>query len=124
MQPTSPPPQPKASQTQEKIVLKVAFGATFYPQHMFFHGLGLILCRKQTTRNPTHPTNYLRTQRVSTVSATQRAFAAVVGEPQVVRPHDGPGKYTSMHSPCSHSMIYLVLIAVFLFTQMTLLGLE
>ena len=47
-------PQPKANPTQEKNRLKVAFGPLF-PQQIFFRGLGMVLCRKQTTRNPSLP---------------------------------------------------------------------
>ena len=47
--------QPKVRPTQEKIGLKVAYGPRFSPQQVIFRGLGLILYRKQTTRNPTQP---------------------------------------------------------------------
>ena len=30
----------------------MAFGPIFSPQHIIFRGLGFVLCRKQTTRNP------------------------------------------------------------------------
>ena len=49
-------PQPKADQPNpRKTRLKVACGRHFFPK-MIFRGLGfMILCRKQTTRNPTQP---------------------------------------------------------------------
>ena len=42
-------PQPKANPTQEKT----RHLGHFFPQQIYFCGLGLILYRKQTTRNPT-----------------------------------------------------------------------
>ena len=47
--------KPTNSPTQEKIGLKVAFGPLFPTANIFFGGLGLVLYRKQTTRNLTQP---------------------------------------------------------------------
>ena len=47
-------PQPQANPTQEKLGQKWLLGH-FSPQHIIFHGLGLVLYRKQTTRNLTQP---------------------------------------------------------------------
>ena len=46
-------PQPKANPTRE-ILVKVAFGPLF-PTANNFSWVGIGLCRKQTTRNPTQP---------------------------------------------------------------------
>ena len=44
-------PSPRPTQPKKKW-LRVAFGH-FFPQQITFRGLGVIYCRKQTTRNPT-----------------------------------------------------------------------
>ena len=46
-------PQPKANSTPRKMRLKVTSGPLFSHSKIYFRGLGLVLCRKQTTRNPT-----------------------------------------------------------------------
>ena len=48
---------PRPAQLQGKYRLKVAFGPLFFPQHACFRGLGLVLYRKQTTRNVTQPSS-------------------------------------------------------------------
>ena len=57
-------PQPEANPTQGKLGQKWHLGH-FFPQQIIFRGLGLILYRKQATRNPTQPnspqTAYFRT---------------------------------------------------------------
>ena len=50
-------PKPKANPTQEKIGQKWYLGH-FFPQQIFFRGLGLVLCRKQTTRKLRTPTKF------------------------------------------------------------------
>ena len=47
--PTQGEPNPR------EIRLKATFWAAFFPLQITFRGLGLILCRKQNTRNPTQP---------------------------------------------------------------------
>ena len=47
-------PNPRPTQSK-KTWVENGVWPTFFPQEMFFRGLGLILCRKQTTRNPTQP---------------------------------------------------------------------
>ena len=51
--------QPKANPTLEKMRVKVAFGPLFSHSKFLFRGLGLVLYRKQTTRNPTQPNNQI-----------------------------------------------------------------
>ena len=51
MKPTNSPTQGQPNPRKNR--LKVAFGATFFPQQIIFRGLGLVLCRKQTARNLT-----------------------------------------------------------------------
>ena len=48
-------PNPRPTQPKKKYSLKTGIWTTFSPQQTFFRGLGSILCRKQTTRNLTHP---------------------------------------------------------------------
>ena len=55
MKPSNSPTQGQPN--PRKIGFKVAFWATFFPQRIVFRGLGLVLYRKQTTRNLTRP-NY------------------------------------------------------------------
>ena len=47
-------PQPKANPDQEKLGLKWRLGH-FFPQKVFFRGLGSVLYGEQTTRNLTQP---------------------------------------------------------------------
>ena len=47
-------PQPSANPTQQKWGLKWHLGH-FFPRQIVFRGLGLVLYRKQTTRNLTQP---------------------------------------------------------------------
>ena len=51
-QPTRDKPDPRKNR------LKVAFGRSFSPRKYFFHGLGVILYRKQTTRNTTQSNSW------------------------------------------------------------------
>ena len=51
-------PDPRPTQPKQ-IRLKVAFRPLFFFPQQVFRGLGLILCRTQTTRNPTRPANTL-----------------------------------------------------------------
>ena len=51
--------QPKANPTQEKTGEKWHVLGHFSPPQVFFRALGLILCRKQTTRNPKCSANTL-----------------------------------------------------------------
>ena len=53
MKPTNSPTQGQPN--PRKIGLKVAFGPLFFPQQIVLRGLGIVLYRKQTTRNPTQP---------------------------------------------------------------------
>ena len=53
MKPTNSPT--KGQPNPRKNGLKVGFGPLLYHNKLFFRGLGLILYRKQTTRNPTQP---------------------------------------------------------------------
>ena len=53
MKPTNSSSQGQPNPT--KIRLKVALGPLFPCEQIIFLGLGLIVCRKQTTRNPTQP---------------------------------------------------------------------
>ena len=47
-------PNPRPTQPQEKLGWKCHLGR-FFPQQIFFRGLGLVLLRKPTTRNLTQP---------------------------------------------------------------------
>ena len=47
-------PNPRPTQPQKNQVKSGILGH-FFPQQIFFRGLGLVLYRKQTTRNPTQP---------------------------------------------------------------------
>ena len=51
-------PQPKASPTQEELGQKRHLGHFFPQRFFFFRGLGLVLYRKQTTRNLTQPNSF------------------------------------------------------------------
>ena len=55
-------PNPRPTQPKENEV-KSSVWATFFAQQIIFRGLGLISCRKQTTRNPTQPNQILETFR-------------------------------------------------------------
>ena len=53
VKPTNSPTQDQPDPRKNR--LKVAFWTTFFPQQIIFRGLGLVLYRKQTTRNLTQP---------------------------------------------------------------------
>ena len=52
VKPTNSPTQDQPDPRKNR--LKVAFSTTFFPQQIIFRGLGLVLYRKQTTRNLTN----------------------------------------------------------------------
>ena len=56
MKPTDQLPNPRPTQPKKKKEVKSGnLGHFFSPQQIFFGWLGLVLCRKQTTRNPAQP---------------------------------------------------------------------
>ena len=54
MKPTNSPTQGQPS-PRKKVGLRPHFGSLFHHSKSFSRGLGLVLCRKQTTKNPTQP---------------------------------------------------------------------
>ena len=72
MKPTSAPAQGQPN--PRRIGFKVAFGPLFPAVNTFFRGLGLVLYRKQTTRNPTQPnsTLFVRGRNASDIVPRQR----------------------------------------------------
>ena len=81
MKPTNSPTQGQPN--PRKIGLKVAFGPLFFPQQIVLRGLGIVLYRKQTTRNPTQP-NSLQSSRRGHPYARKYAQAAEARPPQAV----------------------------------------
>ena len=53
MKPTNSPTQGQPKPTKNRFESGIL--GHFFPQQMVFHGLGLVLCRKQTTRNLAQP---------------------------------------------------------------------